>query len=111
MTARSWGVSVALARLGANKAGEKVRIGPGHGEHYHIMLVCNYKLSYPRATPAAARREISVRSRTVRYASLVWKVGNRQSANDLTPRAPVAGNRVGGRDDPKFRSRRRVVVR
>lgn len=47
----------------ANKAGMGHAIpsleAGERGEHYHIMLVCNYKLSYPRVNPA---RYISLES-------------------------------------------------
>lgn len=86
MTAPSWGVSVALARLGkANKAAEKVR-----PEHYHIMLVCNYKLSYPRASPAAIRREISARTHSRRQIRISHVEGRQPSIRER-PRALETG--------------------
>lgn len=80
MTRRSWGVLV--ARTSANKA-EKVRpcISPATG-HYHIMLVCNYKLSYPRANPAAVRRDLLCVDHSHCQIRISKKVGERQSAND-----------------------------
>lgn len=52
MTARSWREAwVRLTKRGWARRYQSVEPGE-RGEHYHIMLVCNYKLSYPRVNPA-----------------------------------------------------------
>lgn len=48
------------------------------------MLVCNYKLSYPRANPAALRRDPVGHSQSS-DTHLAWKVGNRRSAITAPP--------------------------
>lgn len=82
MTRRSWGGRGCPWRASANKAGEGPAVyrGPVTG-HYHIMLVCNYKLSYPRANPAAVRRDLRVDHSHCQI-RISGKVGERQSAND-----------------------------
>ena len=74
---------------------------PGErGRHYHIMLICNYKLSYPRVNPAPLPPPQI-------YISRPHAVSSRTIARDRYPSGPRAPSprartrvqpaRVGGR--------------